>query len=172
MWYQWLCEQKNDYIILSIFIEELISYYQDIRRISFLRKFVNLRKQYLVTKHNQQFQNMSLRVKNILDDNLLHIFMETLMENIQHEMCLLELRSLKNYFRLARKVESINMATRRTTINAYKEHNFLSPNPTQPTRLTYQQLYEWRAKDIFFNCDSKYSKGHKCGEKKLFHIDY
>ena len=30
---------------------------------------------------------------------------------------------------------------------------------------------ERRAKDICFNCD-KYSKEHKCGEKKLFYIDH
>ena len=24
---------------------------------------------------------------------------------------------------------------------------------------------------MFFNCDNKYSKGHKCGENKLYHID-
>ena len=30
---------------------------------------------------------------------------------------------------------------------------------------------ERRAKTLFFNCDIKYSKGHKCGEKKLFYID-
>ena len=26
-------------------------------------------------------------------------------------------------------------------------------------------------KIIWFNCDKNYSKGHKCGEKKLFYID-
>jgi hypothetical protein len=31
---------------------------------------------------------------------------------------------------------------------------------------------ERREKGICFNCDSKYSKGHKCGENKLFYIDY
>ena len=30
---------------------------------------------------------------------------------------------------------------------------------------------ERREKGLCFNCDSKYSKGHKCGEKKLFYID-
>ena len=30
---------------------------------------------------------------------------------------------------------------------------------------------ERRAKGLCFNCDSKYSKGHKCAEKKLFYID-
>ena len=30
---------------------------------------------------------------------------------------------------------------------------------------------ERRSKGLCFNCDSKYSKGHKCGENKLFYID-
>jgi hypothetical protein len=30
---------------------------------------------------------------------------------------------------------------------------------------------ERREKGLCFNCDNKYSKGHKCGEKKLFYID-
>ena len=37
--------------------------------------------------------------------------------------------------------------------------------------MTPQQLEERKAKGLCFNCDNKYSKGHKCGEKKLFYID-
>jgi len=29
-----------------------------------------------------------------------------------------------------------------------------------------------REKCLCYNCDSKYTKGHKCVEKKLFYIDY
>jgi hypothetical protein len=43
---------------------------------------------------------------------------------------------------------------------------------SQPTRLKPQQMDEIRGKGICFNCDNKYIKGHKCGEKKLFYIDY
>ena len=32
-------------------------------------------------------------------------------------------------------------------------------------------MEEKRAKGIFYSCDSKYTKGHKCVEKKLFGID-
>ena len=35
----------------------------------------------------------------------------------------------------------------------------------------WQQLDERRAKGLCFNCDRKYSKGHKCGENKLFYIE-
>jgi len=32
-------------------------------------------------------------------------------------------------------------------------------------------LEEKRAKGLCYSCDSKYTKGHKCAEKKLFYID-
>jgi len=37
--------------------------------------------------------------------------------------------------------------------------------------LTPQQLEEKRAKGLCYSCDSKYTKGHKCAERKLFDID-
>jgi hypothetical protein len=80
---------------------------------------------------------------------------------------------LENAFKVERNVESKNttIATRRAYPNIYRENNAPSPKTTQPTRLTPQQLEERKAKGLCFNCDSKYSKRHKCGEKKLFYID-
>jgi hypothetical protein len=80
---------------------------------------------------------------------------------------------LENTFRVARNVERKNMAmaTRRTNPNIYRENNDPSCKTPQPTRLKLQQLEERKEKGLFFNCDNKYSKGHKCGEKKLFYID-
>ena len=37
--------------------------------------------------------------------------------------------------------------------------------------MTPKQLDERREKGLLFNCDIKYSKGHKCNDKKLFYID-
>jgi hypothetical protein len=73
---------------------------------------------------------------------------------------------------VARNVESKNMAmsTRWTNPNIYRENNAPSSKTPQATRLTPQQLEERKSKCLFFNCDSKYSKGHTCGEKKLFYI--
>jgi len=93
--------------------------------------------------------------------------MGTLKENIQHEVRLWEPKSLENAFRVARNVESKNMvmATRRTNPNIYRKNS-------APSSKTPQQLEERKTKGLCFNCDSKYSKGHKCGEKKLFYIDF
>jgi hypothetical protein len=104
---------------------------------------------------------------------LIDVFIGTLKDNIQHEVRLWEPKSLENAFRVARNVESesMAMATGRTTPNIYRENNVPSSKTPQPTRLTPQQLEEIKSKGLFFNCDSKYRKGHKCGEKKLFYID-
>ena len=55
-----------------------------------------------------------------------------------------------------------------TTHNKYI--SLATPRLPQPTRLTPQKLEEKREKWICYSCDRKYSKGHKCDEKKLFYI--
>ena len=61
------------------------------------------------------------------------------------------------------------MTTRKGFSDSYRENNVPSSKP--PQRLKPQQLDERRAKVLCFNCDRKYSKGHKCELKKLFYID-
>ena len=61
------------------------------------------------------------------------------------------------------------MTTRKAFSNTYRENNVPSSKP--PQRLTPQQLDETREKWLCFNCDNKYSKGHKWNENKLFYID-
>ena len=51
-----------------------------------------------------------------------------------------------------------------------KDGSVVAPRFPQPTRLTPQQLEEKRAKGLCYSCDSKYTKGRKCVEKKLFYI--
>ena len=63
------------------------------------------------------------------------------------------------------------MATRKPTTHTYKDGSVTNPRLPQPTRLTPQQLEEKRAKGLCYSCDSKYNKGHKCAEMKLFYID-
>ena len=55
------------------------------------------------------------------------------------------------------------MTTRNAFSNTYRENNV--PYSKPPQRLTPQQLVERREKGVCFNCDNKYSKGHKCNEK-------
>jgi hypothetical protein len=57
---------------------------------------MNLQQRDLTIQHIQQFQKLSLRVNNILEDSLLYLFMGTLKEIIQHEVHLLEPKYLEH----------------------------------------------------------------------------
>jgi hypothetical protein len=166
VWYRWLCSHKS-LVTWTIFTEEMIAHYEDTRSNTLSSQLINLKQKGSVTEHIEKFQRLNIKVTDILDEHLIDVFIGTLKDHIQHEVHLWEPKSLENAFKVERNVESKNMAmaTRRTNPNIYRENN-------APSRLTPQQLEERKAKGLCFNCDSKYSKGHKCGENKLFYIDY
>jgi hypothetical protein len=149
----------------------LIAHYGDIKSNTFFSQLINSQQICPIRENIQQFQRWSIEVKKITEDNLLDLFMNTLKESTQYEVRLLEPKSLEHAFSVARKVESKNMAFIRVVIKNYREHHVPSPYLTQPIRLTPQQMDEIREKGLCFNCDSKYSKEHKCSERKLFYID-
>jgi hypothetical protein len=151
----------------------MITHYEDTRSNTFFIQLINLKQKGSVTEHIENFQRLNIKVTDIPYKHLIDVFIGTLKDNIQHEVRLWEPKSLENAFKVARNIESKNMAmaTRRTNPNIYRENNAPSSKTPQPTRLTPQQLEERKKKGLFFNCDNKCSKGHKCGEKKLFYID-
>ena len=168
--YQWICEHKNNTIIsLSIFKEELITYHDDVKRNSFFRQLINLRKRGPLIEHTQQFQKLSLILDGIPNNKFFDLFIGTLKDIIQHEVCLFEPTSLDKDFMEAMKDErkNLEMHTKRTTFNTSRENKVPYSNPPQTTRLTLQQMDERRAKGLCFKFDNKDSKGCKCGEKKL-----
>jgi hypothetical protein len=144
----------------------MIAHYEDTRSNTFFSQLLNLKQKGSVIEHIENFQRLNIKVTYILDEHLIDVFIGNLKDNIQHEVHLWEPKSLENAFKVERNVESKNMAmaTRRTNPNIYRENN-------APYFKTPQQLEERKEKGLCFNCDSKYSKGHMCGEKQLFYID-
>ena len=99
---------------------------------------------------------------------MIDVFIGTLKDNIQHEVHIWELDSLEKAFRLERKIECKIMATRKPTTHIYKYASVATPRLPQTRRLTPQQLEEKREKGLCYNCDSKYTKGHKMLRRNYF----
>jgi hypothetical protein len=148
-------------------MEEMIAHYENTRSNTFFSQLINLKQKGSVTEHIENFQRLNIKVIDIPDEHLIDVFIGTLKDNIQHEVRLWEPKSLENAFKVERNVETKNMAMviRRTNPNIYRENNAPSSKTPQPTRLTPQQLEERKEKGVFFNCDSKYGKGHNCDSK-------
>ena len=148
----------------------MIGHYDDTKSNTFFSQLINLKQKGSMMEHIEDFQKLNIRVKDILEEHRIDVFIGTLKDNIQHEVHLWEPVSLEKAFRLAIKMERKITATRKPTTQNYKDGSVLAPSLTQPTRLTPQQLEGKRAKGLCYSCDSKYTKGHKCAEKRLFYI--
>jgi hypothetical protein len=120
VWYQWLCSRKSLFT-WTIFTEEMIAHYEDTRNNTFFSQLINIKQKGSVTEHIENFQRLNIKVTYIPDQHLIYVFIGTLRDNIQHEVCLWEPKSLENAFRVERNVESKNMdmATRRNNPNIY-----------------------------------------------------
>ena len=149
----------------------MITHYEDTKSNTFFSQLINLKKKDSMAEHIDDFQKSNIRVNDIPEEHRIDVFIGTLKDNIQHEVHLWEPDSLEKAFRVARKFERKIMATRKSTTHNYKDGSVVTPSLPQPTRLTPQKLEEKREKGLCYSCDSKYTKGHKCTEKKLFYID-
>jgi len=152
-------------------MEEMVARYEETKNNTFFSELINLKQNGLMVEHIEEFQNFNIRVNYIPEKKRIDVFIGTLKDNIQHEVCLWEPDSLEKAYRLARKVESKIMETRNSTTHNYKYGSVASPSLPQPTSLTPQRLEEKREKGLCYNCDRKHIKGHKCAENKLFYID-
>jgi hypothetical protein len=149
VWYQWICSHKS-LVTWTIFTEEMIAHYEDTWSNTFFSQLINLKQKGSVTKHIENFQRLNIKVTDIPYEHFIYVFIGTLKDNIQHEVRLWEPKSLENAFKVARNVESKNMAmaTRRTNPNIYRENNAPSFKTPQPIRLTPQQLEERKEKGL------------------------
>jgi len=105
--HRWLCNRKNDFVVSwSIFIEELITHYADLKSNTFFSQLINLKQRGSYTKHIHNFQKLSFRVENIPEDYMLDLFMGILKENIQH---VVHLGNLSHWRRLSRWYERLKV---------------------------------------------------------------
>jgi len=117
-------------------MEEMIAHYEDTKSNTFFSQLINLKQKGSMMEHIEDFQKLNIRVKYIPEDHMIDVFIGNLKDNIQHEVRLWEPNSLKKALRLARKMESKIMATRKPTTHNYKDGSVVAPILPQPTRLT------------------------------------
>jgi hypothetical protein len=87
VWYRWIYSRKS-LVTWRIFMEEMITHYEDTRSNTFFTQLINLKQKGSVAEHIENFQRLNIKVTNILDEHLIVVFIGTLNNNIQHEVCL------------------------------------------------------------------------------------
>ena len=114
----------------------MIAHYEDTKRNTLFSQLVNLKQKGSVVEHIEDFQKLNIMVNDIPKEHKIDVFIETLKDNIQHEVHIWEPDSLEKAFRLARKIESKFMVRGKPATNIYKYGSVATPRLPQPTRLT------------------------------------
>lgn len=114
-------------------------------------------------------------------DSLLNCFISSLRDDIQRELAVLKPLSLAEAIGLAKLLEDKHSAARSSsfrpprvtppTSSAAAASSILGPAPP-PTRLPIRHLspaemQERHSKGLCFNCDDKWSQGHRCQKKQF-----
>jgi len=86
-------------------MDGMITHYEDTKNNTFFSQLINLKQKGSMMEHIEDFQKLNIRVKDILEDHRIDVFIGTLKDNVQHEVRLWEPYSLEKAFRLARKME-------------------------------------------------------------------
>ena len=81
----------------------MIANYEDTKSNTFFSQLINLKQKGSVVEHIEDFQKMNIRVSDIPEEHRIDVFIETLKDDIQHEVHIWEPDSLEKAFRLARK---------------------------------------------------------------------
>ena len=85
VWYQWIFSRKQ-IITWAIFTEELAVDYEDTKRNTFFSQLISLKQKGSIVEHIEEFQKLNIRVKNILEEHRIDVFIGTLKDNIQHDV--------------------------------------------------------------------------------------
>ena len=108
IWYHWLCthrRKKGLTVSWSIFTEELQAQHSNSVTKNFFSQLAKLQQTGLVMDYIQKFQNLSLRVDTITEENLNDLFLGGLKDHIQHEVRMFSPSSVNDSFILACRVE-------------------------------------------------------------------
>jgi hypothetical protein len=177
-WYQWIVKRKPPlyHYTWGLFTRDLEAQYWKVWVQDYFNQLKRIKHLGDIEDYNSEFQVLATRLDNISDEHLLEAYIGVLIEDIKHEIFLKQPTNIVEVVPNARHIHAKNKATNKSSIGSRDlfgghktTHNTTIP---QPTRLTPHQMDEIRAKRLCFNCERKYNKGHKCGEKKLFYIYY
>lgn len=177
-WYHWL------------FATEQLTTWEAFVRLAEIRfgpsKFINrearlykLKQQSSVTAYMSDFECLSTRIIGLRPSSLLNCFLSGLRDDIQRELYILRPETLEDAMGLAKIVEDKCNAVRAASgpqrlpfrpLNVAHVANTPTGSPRIPAtshpipikRLTPAEMASRRERGLCFNCDSPFTRGHRC----------
>lgn len=183
-WYQWL-SSTNQLTTWEALAQQAEFRFGPSTFINHEARLFKIKQHSSVTAYLTEFEGLSTRISGLSTTSLLNCFLSGLRDDIQHELYILKPTSLPDAMGLAKMVEDKINAARALTgpprpYNRPPLPSSSLPTPTpfiprqNPTgtslpvkRLTPSEMAARREKSLCYNCDSPFTRGHRCKPPKF-----
>ncbi|KAL5779345.1 hypothetical protein ACOSQ2_010082 [Xanthoceras sorbifolium] len=122
--------------------------------------------------YQKEFERLGNRVHSWTQKALVETFMGGLKIDIAYGIRMFKPKSLNEAISLARMKDE-QLTRHRKFIRPFNQSNTKVPSPTKPKialpmkRLSWDEMQRKRARGLCFNCDERFTPGHKCQGPKL-----
>lgn len=176
-WFHWLCATQQ-LSTWEVFARQAELRFGPSTFINHEAQLFKLRQKTTLAAYLSEFESLSTRVPGLSSTSLLNCFLSGLRDDIQRDLYVLRPPSLHEAMGMAKLMEDKYNAVRQT------QQRFLPPKPTPLAlppntnappyralpapgaipikRLTPAEMAARRERGLCFNCDAKFTRGHRC----------
>ncbi|KAK8935211.1 hypothetical protein KSP39_PZI012965 [Platanthera zijinensis] len=171
-WTQWFLRGR-DYVSWAEFVDGFTARFGPLEFEDFESLLQKLRQKGTVMEYRTEFEKLANRVH--WEERTLSCFVYGLKDHLKDEVQAYMPRSLNHVISLARiQEERLNRQRSRTTVRpttatpaTVGKEPPVAGRPTV-TRLSWSELQARKEKGLCFNCDEKFTAGHKCQKVQVF----
>lgn len=174
-WFKWL-QSTQQLSTWSAFTRALELCFGPSSYVNHQAALFKLRQVGTVMEYQLQFETISNRVLGLSVESLLNCFISGLRADIQRELAILQPHSITQAIGLAKLVEAKILDSKPSYARpprSASSPSLLGPAGNPPPssipilRLSPTEMQERRSRGLCFNCDDKFSPGHRCHKKQF-----
>ena len=178
-WWQWLrraYKEKGKEVTWAVFAEELWARFGPTECEDFDEALSRVKQGGSLRDYQKEFERLGNRVQGWTQKALVGTFMGGLKPEIADGIRMFKPKSLKEAINLARMRDEqlirqlkVTRLANRSTLNLPAPTKFNSVSPMK--RLTWDEMQKRRAQGLCFNCDEKFTPGHRCRGPQLLLLE-
>ena len=178
-WWQWLrraYKEEGKEVTWAVFSEELWARFGPTECEDFDEALSRVKQGGSLRDYQKEFERLGNQVQGWTQKALVGTFMGGLKPEIADGIRMFKPKSLKEAINLARMRDEqlirqlkVTRPANRSTLNLPAPTKFNSVSPMK--RLTWDEMQKRRAQGLCFNCDEKFTPGHRCRGPQLLLLE-
>lgn len=176
-WWRWLqrtYREEDKEVTWEVFVEELWSRFGPTDCDDFDESLSKIRQVGSLRDYQREFERLGNKVKGWTQKALVGTFMGGLKTEISDGIRMFKPKTLKDAINYARMRDE-QLQRQKKPFRTFSSSNPLSPTKDKATppvkRLSWEEMQKRRSAGLCFNCDAKFTPGHRCAKPQLLLLD-